>query len=177
MGLSHEAPARGVDMLDESFYVAHPYCRLGVPCGICGNRVYFVRGAGFQRKCRCRQPAPWEREGSMKRPVRIVEGGGGVKLTDEQAGSLKRLSMALWEFLTHTAYDDGATRQTGTMLVMVDDACLKAWLNDRDCGHTTWVSGDSWDELLKAAGKAINDPGTHWRPVTDRKPKKGGARG
>lgn len=88
-------------------------------------------------------------------------------------GSLKKLAPTLWEFLTHQKYDDGSPRETGTALIVFDDGCVKACLNDRDCQKNCWVSSTDWDGLLKACEKALNDTGTAWRTV---KPFKGGKR-
>lgn len=111
----------------------------------------------------------------MKRPVRIEtkESAGGLSV--EADGSLKKLAPTLWEFLTHDKYDDGSDRVTGTCLLLKDDGVIKAWLNDKDVDKSCWISGDSWDGLLRAAEKALNDPGTAWRtnkPYTGKKGKK-----
>jgi hypothetical protein len=110
----------------------------------------------------------------MKRPVYAGDGQGPGKLNDEASGHLKKLAPALWEFLTHDAYEDGEKRETGTMLVMKDDGVLKGWLNDRDNLKTCWVSGDSWDGLLRAAEKVLGDPGAIWKDAKAYDRKKGG---
>lgn len=110
----------------------------------------------------------------MKRPVYAGKEPKAENMPADAAGHLKKLAPQLWEFLTHATYDDGEARQTGTFMVLVDDGVLKGWVNDKDCGKACWVSADSWENLLRAAQKALEDPGTAWRAVKDWKtPKKG----
>lgn len=70
---------------------------------------------------------------------------------------------ALFEFLVDTAWEDGASRETGTMLVCCDGGLCKAWLNDRETGDTTWLSAGTLLGLLDAVEVALRDPETEWR--------------
>lgn len=78
-------------------------------------------------------------------------------------GSLAKSCPVLWEFLTAESWDDGTAREVGTVLIVVEDGCVKMWLNDKAQGVTCWVSSSSWDGLLKAASHAIEGTGAGWR--------------
>lgn len=69
----------------------------------------------------------------------------------------------LYNFLTDTQWDDGKPRETGTMLLFVQEGRYKVALNDRDADASAFVSGRTLTELLLAVEEAITDPTVEWR--------------
>jgi hypothetical protein len=57
----------------------------------------------------------------------------------------------------------GEPRQTTTITVFLDAGVLKCFVNDRDNGLSTCVTGDSWQGLFLAVEKALSDAKTDWR--------------
>lgn len=78
-------------------------------------------------------------------------------------GGLEAKFPLLWEFLCRAAWDDGAPRLTGTVLVFVDGGALKARLSDRDASQVCFVSGPSWLDVLAACEGALEPGGGEWR--------------
>lgn len=70
---------------------------------------------------------------------------------------------ALWEYLTLSRWEDGATRRTATLLVMVDEGTLKACLNDRDAERSLWVTGGTFQGLLAAIEERLKEGTGEWR--------------
>lgn len=81
---------------------------------------------------------------------------------------------SLWSFLTDIEFDDGTARQTGTVLLVVDDARAKVWLNDRAEGLSCWVSGSTLLDALESADRGLRNGGLDWRASTKTKPGRRG---
>lgn len=77
---------------------------------------------------------------------------------------------ALLEFLTATAWPDGEARQTGSLLVFVDEGTLKACLNDRSQGSVAFVTGRGLADLCDVAEASLQTDSLDWRRSKDRKP-------
>jgi hypothetical protein len=74
----------------------------------------------------------------------------------------------LVSFLSDTTWPDGSGRSTGTLMFMVEGGVWKCWLHDREASMGCFVSGQSPEDCLRAAEKAVGLEGGDWRP--DRKP-------
>jgi hypothetical protein len=102
----------------------------------------------------------------MRKPVNVeAHPGGGV--SKESFGPWLKDCPTLVDFLVDESWDDGAARRTGTILLLTEDAMIKAWLHDRDGpGRAIWVSGTTLGALLKAAEKALST-NAGWRADKD----------
>jgi hypothetical protein len=79
------------------------------------------------------------------------------------ADSLAGKHPDLWEFVTRTTWDDGATRQPGSFTVFLDEGKLKGCLNDKDAGLVCFVTAAGLLELLRKLNGAVNDGASDWR--------------
>jgi hypothetical protein len=77
---------------------------------------------------------------------------------------LLAVAPALVEFLTVSKWDDGAPRQCGTVMLMVDGVVWKAWVHDRDGKRSCFVSARTTRELLMAVEDVLANTGGDWRP-------------
>jgi hypothetical protein len=69
----------------------------------------------------------------------------------------------MWEFLSLSQWPDGKPRLTGTILLFVEQGRVKANLNDRDAGVSTFVSGTSFTLCLAAMETGLNEDSLEWR--------------
>lgn len=70
---------------------------------------------------------------------------------------------AIWEYLTMEKWDDGDTRETSTLLMLFEDGCFKACLNDRALGRSAWTTADSPSKALQRLDNAIQQGSADWR--------------
>ena len=94
----------------------------------------------------------------------------------ETAALFKQLG-TLVEFLSLGKWEDGTSRQSGTMTILWEDGLYKAALNDRDASLSTFVSGHTLADLLKAVEEGLATQNLEWRekrPWVPGKSKKGG---
>lgn len=79
----------------------------------------------------------------------------------------------IWEYLTINRYDSGESRQTATLMLLVEGGQWKACLNDRESTRSLWVAGDAMEGVLGALERALDDPGAAWRVYQAfKKPKR-----
>jgi hypothetical protein len=98
----------------------------------------------------------------IKRPAKV----SAVELKGLPAGLDKEWSgwyPVLMEFLTATAWEDGAARQTGTVLLFAEDGVFKACVKDRDGQRVSWLSGGTMDDLLSAIDLGLREDSLVWR--------------
>jgi len=88
---------------------------------------------------------------------------GRIAVSPDSLGAYWAALSDLTDFLSVVAWPDGTSRQTGTLMVFMEDGLWKCWLNDRDGAQGTFVSSPTVDGLLRAADACINDPGHPWR--------------
>jgi len=70
---------------------------------------------------------------------------------------------SLADFLHLAAWPDGDRRETGTMLVFVEDGLWKACLNDRDGDCYAFLSAESFEGLLSSADGGLGGNSVEWR--------------
>lgn len=77
------------------------------------------------------------------------------------------------EYMSASRYDDGALRQTSTMVLCVDQGALKACLNDRDRARSLWASGASLEDVLRDLEEDLSSGTGAWRSYAGgKKPRK-----
>jgi len=69
----------------------------------------------------------------------------------------------LWDFLSDAKWEDGVDRQLGTLMILVEDGLVKAWVHDRDASCSAWVSADSLQGLLEAVSRGLEKDSLEWR--------------
>lgn len=95
-----------------------------------------------------------------KNPPPAAGPGNGSQL---RPGKWGREFPGLWEFLTAGKYDDGSARLPGTVLLCSGEGRVRLWLNNRDEGLTAWLSGETVEEVVKAADMALTTGNVEWR--------------
>jgi len=88
------------------------------------------------------------------------EGSGSVRVVD--AGFALRYP-ALFEFLAEPEWAAGEPRETGTMLVFVEEGVFKARMNDRDGGRVAFYGSDSFQGLLEGLERKLKTDELDWR--------------
>lgn len=103
---------------------------------------------------------------------KVLDGQG----TEEraQACRLTESLPSLAEFLSETVWEDGTARQTGTLMVFVEEGRWKGWLHDRDQGCSAFLSNTTLSNLLACLDTALAGDEVEWRP--DRPRPSGGSR-
>jgi len=99
-------------------------------------------------------------------------GGGGVVAAPEEDPLSRRFPL-VFQFLTRTSYDDGQSRETGSITLFFDAGVVKACLNDKDASLAAFVSGEGLEGLLVSMEEGLAGDRLDWRPAR----KKGGRRG
>ena len=69
----------------------------------------------------------------------------------------------LWAFLSERVYADGASRQTGTLTISVEDGVCKGCLRDREESRILFVSASGLAACLDNANAAVEEDGSDWR--------------
>lgn len=92
-------------------------------------------------------------------------GGGGVV----DAGEHGVLFPSVVDFLTLSAWPDGAVRQPGTVMILWEMGWWKAWIHDRSQCRSAWVSGPTPEALFAAVEKLLESDQGDWRPTTPGK--------
>lgn len=85
---------------------------------------------------------------------------------------LKATYPAVFEFLYLEKWDDGAARETGTILLFTHDGGLKAALNDRDGSLTAFLSAVGLKDLLGSLNTGLMEGTIEWRRARSFKPGK-----
>ena len=110
----------------------------------------------------------WEgygmRRRRMKRPDTPLPQGGGSHGTPGDP-RFKEDYPTLWEMLTCVRWEDGAARETSTLMVFVEGSMWKVQLRDRALQRALWRSGDSLDDcLIEIEGAVSQQSCGDWRP-------------
>jgi len=90
-----------------------------------------------------------------------VKGPSGGSATPAELGTV---APALCEFLTVSQWEDGSSRQVGTVMLLVDGVVWKAWVHDRDGKRSCFVSARTPLELLSSVEDVLANNGGDWRP-------------
>jgi len=69
---------------------------------------------------------------------------------------------AFWEQAT---YDDGSPRQSGTIIIFVQDGMLKACVSDRDNGRSAFVTAPTFQALWELIEHGLAEAKLEWRGI------------
>lgn len=69
----------------------------------------------------------------------------------------------LWAFLADPAYEDGTPRQTGTVMLFVEQGRLKAWVHDREQERTAFLTAACPEDLFAELNDGLEDDELDWR--------------
>lgn len=75
---------------------------------------------------------------------------------------------AVQEFLTLSAWDDGAKRQRGTLSISWPEERFVLWANDKDGYKSACVSAVSLEELFLAFERKLTDDSLEWRRLPQK---------
>lgn len=95
--------------------------------------------------------------------------GRGDLLFVAEDRELEQRMPGLFEFLSLARWDDGSPRVPGTVLLMAQDGVYKAWLNDRDCDRSAFLSAPGIAELLLSVNDHLVADTVPWRGADPRK--------
>jgi len=101
-------------------------------------------------------------------------GSPAKSIAEKSAGSWEKSYPALVEFLTKLAWEDGSTRSTGTVMLLVEAGLWKCWVHDKDASLGAFVSSGTLEGLLKAVDKGVESGSLDWRPDRNSSNGKGG---
>jgi hypothetical protein len=73
------------------------------------------------------------------------------------------------EFLCRSRWEDGASRETGTLMIFCEGGAWKAWLHDRDLEEGAFLSAQTPEELLQLCDEGIGSGKLDWRPDKSRR--------
>ncbi len=90
-------------------------------------------------------------------------GAAGAPGAVPEDSSFLKAYPALWEFVSLTAWEDGAPRKTGSLLFFLDDGRWKCCLSDKENSLVSFVSGESFQDLLRTIDKGIQADKLDWR--------------
>jgi hypothetical protein len=79
------------------------------------------------------------------------------------ACAMSTLLPGLAEFLWADEWEPGCPRERGTVLICFQDGRWRVWLNDRDSGLSSWVSGPTLESVLLCADEGVRDGTLEWR--------------
>jgi len=66
-------------------------------------------------------------------------------------------------FLSQTTYEDNTTRQTGTMIIFIQDGQLKMCLSDRDNQRNAFITSPTLQLLFDVVELGLGDGNLDWR--------------
>lgn len=108
----------------------------------------------------------------LKRVVAEAGENGGSSRSLESCQFLKGLPTVA-EFLSLSRWEDGASRETGTVTLFFEEGLLKACLNDRDSGSSAFISARTFTSLFQAMEKGLLAGSLEWRQRGAGKAKPG----
>jgi len=75
-------------------------------------------------------------------------------------------------WLTETSWDDGTSREPGSLLVFAQDHRWKAMITDKDGGNIAFVTAEDFLGLLRALEKGLRENSLDWRESRSGTPRK-----
>ena len=103
---------------------------------------------------------------SLSRRSKAAEPGSSSDAPFPEKGAWASLPDLL-AFMCQQHWEDGSSRQTGTMMLFTESGVWKCWLHDRDASQGCFLSSSTLEGVLKKANEIAGGAGGDWRP--DRK--------
>jgi len=103
--------------------------------------------------------------GLQRRASQVQEPGAWSSLAKE---SFSLTCPTVMEFLCRCAWDDGAPRVTGTLMLMLDQGKWKLWVHDREDRLSTFVTGRTLEDALRSLEGILRGGNGDWRPDRDQ---------
>ena len=97
----------------------------------------------------------------MKKPQDTIVKAGAVEPWKDSG--FEKDWPYLSAFLKDTQWSDGSLRETGTMLIFVQEGYLKMCLNDRACNRSCFITAPSIDCLFDLAEAGLETDKHEWR--------------
>jgi len=69
----------------------------------------------------------------------------------------------LQEFLARQMWEDGTSRERGTLMIVAQDGFWKGWLNDKEGHCQCWVSAETFTDLLHLIEDGLEKDTLPWR--------------
>lgn len=69
----------------------------------------------------------------------------------------------LWQFLTDSSWSNGEARETGSILIFLQEGMWKAMVKDKDSGMIAFVTKNTFKTLLEAIERGLVDEKLDWR--------------
>jgi len=98
---------------------------------------------------------------AMKRPV---NGNGGSLGVNEPDHVFFDWYPHLHERMSETKWEDGKPRKVDTLMVFREHSMWKILIHDREARTKAWVSGSSWEEVLKRLEQGLAEETLEWTP-------------
>lgn len=97
----------------------------------------------------------------VQRAQLVLGDGCGPEASEADAFSVKY--PALYEYLRVSVWEDGALRETSTLLVLWEEGAWKGCLHDRAQSRVLWVTGRSLMDLLQRLDAGLASGEADWR--------------
>lgn len=107
-------------------------------------------------------------KGPLKKPTNAAKPSAQVSAWMDADFEKQWPYLASW--LAETKWDDGTFRETGTLLLFVQDGVLKCCLNDRALNRSCFLSGPTYGCLMDACEAGLEADNLPWR---EKKPYRG----
>lgn len=101
---------------------------------------------------------------ALKRAAKEKE-QAGLPMAEDRA--FKEQYPTLYDFLTQTAWEDGARRKCGTLMILAEGGRWKGWVHDQDGKRSAWITSGTVADVFGELNAQLEDDTVAWRP--DRK--------
>lgn len=107
-------------------------------------------------------------KGPLKKPTQAAKPSAPVSVWKD--GDFEKQWPYLASWIAETSWDDGTARETGTLLIFVQDGMLKICMNDRALNRSCFLTQPTLMLLLDACEAGLELDNHDWRA---KKPYKG----
>ena len=98
---------------------------------------------------------------AMKRPT---NGNGGSPGVNEPDHVFFDWYPHLHERMSETKWEDGKARKVDTLMIFREHSMWKVLIHDREARTKAWVSGSTWEAVLKSLERGLGEETLEWTP-------------
>lgn len=98
---------------------------------------------------------------AMRRPT---NGNGGSSGANEPDPVFFDWYPHLHERMSETRWEDGKPRKVDTLMIFREHSMWKILIHDREARLKAWVSGSSWEGVLKSLERGVGEETLEWVP-------------